>query len=235
MFDLDLALNTFLPMAEAAYCRGSLPAGFSPLAELKLDASIAVAHFNGMHEDPLNTAFGFVAESQDSVVVSFRGTQTECEWGDDFDFVWDRFIPVLPSIQIEQGFKTVYMALRDSLDWPANPKRLLITGHSLGAALALLCGVDLQDRGMHPELYTFAGPRVGGRMFRDYFDRHVPECYRIVNQWDLVPHAPLEIMGYVHVGTEVRIDGGFTADPHVAHSLTSYRTGLEAKEAKKAA
>ena len=235
MFDIDLTLDTILPLAEAAYGNAPMPAGFQVTSTLKLDAPIAVSHFRDMHEDPINTAFGFVAQSSDALVVSFRGTQTECEWADDFDFLWERFDPILPSIEVEQGFKKVYMALRDAVEWSGETKRLIVTGHSLGAALALLCAVDLRDRNLHPEVVTFAGPRTGGRVFREYFERAVPSCFRVVNLWDVVPHAPTELMGYVHVGTEVRVDGGFTDDLRVAHSLTSYRAGLERLKAKRAA
>ena len=52
--------------------------------------------------------------------------------------------------------------------------------------------------------YTFGQPRVGNVAYADYFKSILPE-YRVVHYADIVPHLPLEAMGFHHVPTEVRV------------------------------
>jgi hypothetical protein len=84
-------------------------------------------------------------------------------------------------------------------------KRWLVTGHSLGGALATLTSYHLAKLG-HTiyGVYTIACPRVGNPAFaRDYNDT-VPYHYRSANLDDLVTQLPLPNHGtsvcYTHVG-----------------------------------
>ncbi len=175
--------------------------------------------------------FGFVATKGDEILISFRGTQHEREWLEDFDGL---SVPNLYGQgHVHQGFQIQYTAIRKSLlallRWTM-PQSVSITGHSLGAALAVLAAADLTQQSKIPRIrvYTFAGPRVGTPGFSNWFDGLVPDCYRICNLWDIVTHLPSQILGYSHVGHGVLIDGGFSTDLHVTHRLrASYTSGLE--------
>lgn len=212
-FDSRLALDTILPLAEAAYSYSEtgVPSGW------KLDAELGPDKFGF-----------FASRTTGSSIVSFRGTESMDEWLEDFEA-----LPVPNAFGgglAHKGFQDVYAKIRNSviagLKTVSGP--LWITGHSLGAALAVLCAGDLARSGWRPLVYTFAGPRVGFPNFSDWYDRFVPDCYRIVNVRDLVPHLPLTEQGFKHVGRCVTIDGGYTEDLHVAHSLSlSYGPGLE--------
>jgi hypothetical protein len=67
-------------------------------------------------------------------------------------------------------------------------RRLLITGHSKGAALATLAGWRFQEAGRAVgAVYTFGGPRVGNAAFA----RNYPApLYRFEHKDDPVPHLP---------------------------------------------
>lgn len=87
---------------------------------------------------------------------------------------------------------------------PAAP--LLVTGHSLGGALALLAALDI--RALFPSvkvaLYTYGQPRVGNLEFSNYADQLLPISYkRVVHYDDMVAHVPPRISGYQHAGDEV--------------------------------
>ena len=56
-------------------------------------------------------------------------------------------------------------------------------------------------------MYTFGQPRVGNPTFAAAFAAVVDE-YRVVHWRDLVPHLPLELMGYAHPPTEVCVPEG---------------------------
>jgi len=165
-------------LAEAAYDVTKLPARW------KLVATIQPGDF------------GFVAISDNITAISFGGTEVRGEWLKDFDGIAlpNRFGRGL----MHQGFQDQYVELRTSLlaalklAASLHPSSLMwITGHSLGAALATLFACDTTMVGGFQRLtYTWAGPRVGWHDFAQWFEECWGPLYRIVNEWDVVPHAP---------------------------------------------
>ena len=158
---------------------------------------------------------GFVLTSKTSNVIVFRGTQRSTEWLYNFyarqqDYhnpagseAWGR---------VHRGFVANYnsiieptpRAVASQLD-PSVP--CYLTGHSLGAALAVLASVDLAVNlpRLKPQLqlYTYAGARVGDPTFARLHIQTVPNHYRIVNLADVVPLLPpIQSPGgtYVHTG-----------------------------------
>lgn len=76
---------------------------------------------------------------------------------------------------------------------------VILTGHSLGGALALLCGLRIA----HHAVYTFGMPRVceGGLI------SELPPChYRYVLDGDPVPMTPFRSLGFRHDMPSVRLD-----------------------------
>lgn len=73
------------------------------------------------------------------------------------------------------------------------------TGHSMGAALATLAAA----RHAPSAVYTFGSPRVGNQAFIASLS-NVP-IYRIVDDEDIVTTVPSEVLGFRHVGTELRL------------------------------
>lgn len=220
-FDPHFALDTILPLAEAAYDLSKLPSGWTLSAPIQPDN------------------FGFIAYSTEAVAVSIRGTEIhpeepnpDREWIEDFDGF---AVPnQLGKGMVHQGFQNQYLKIRGSIIAELRKLNLelpvWITGHSLGAALAVLCQADLAPA-FKTLAYTWAGPRVGWADFATWFGSLKIECYRVVNEWDIVPHAPPEVNGFRDVGEKILIDGG---RPRLdkqffgtAHSLElSYRPGV---------
>jgi triacylglycerol lipase len=92
-------------------------------------------------------------------------------------------------------------------------KPLLITGHSLGGALAALAGVCFvltRTTAKVPEvrrIYTFGQPRVGVQKFCTSYDRFVPnKLIRFVNDRDLVPRVPLRSQLFADSGRMIHFD-----------------------------
>lgn len=215
-FDAALCLSTILPLAEAAYQSVRiLPDGWR------------VTHLI----QPDN--FGFIATTgvNGDACVSFRGTEHEREWLNDFDAF------VVPNDYgdgfVHRGFQRQYAGLRPSLavaaeafDWEAF-QRVFFIGHSLGGALAQLAAADLfRHLGKCAEGYTFESPRAGWFNWANYFNQNIPVWWRIENHWDVVPHVPPEGLGYRHVGTSILVDPGYVPDAHVNHSLAQVRAGF---------
>lgn len=138
--------------------------------------------------------FGFVARNRatGTVFVTFRGTQSPGDWLSNISF------PQVPFRDqwgnVEKGFAELYIQMSQSVVGPvqqSGAKNVVVTGHSLGGALATLATADLAANGIVPSLYSFASPRAGNREFTRKLNATVPVMWRIVNTEDIVTTVPL--------------------------------------------
>ena len=83
--------------------------------------------------------------------------------------------------------------------------RVLVTGHSLGGALATLAAVEIKERDLAVNVtaYTFGAPRVGNKHFTAYSNALVPNAFAIINKEDPVPRIPK--LGYKRTGQRVNM------------------------------
>ncbi|KAL0950172.1 hypothetical protein HGRIS_010165 [Hohenbuehelia grisea] len=163
---------------------------------------------------------------EEAIIVSHQGT-------DPFEFealVTDlkftpkpldpKLFPGLPKgILVHHGFSDAHK--RTAKDVLGEVKRLLqktkykkvyITGHSLGGALAsleaLFLTLQLKD---HPDVsikaVTYGMPRVGNQQFADTFDKLVPNYKRINRHRDLIPALPPR--SFHHMAGPIQIDVDF--------------------------
>ena len=172
---------------------------------------------------PAPEAFGFVARNRTSglVFTVYRGTESPQDWIADFTF------PQVPHPlgNVEQGFSDVYDQTADSvaaaIQRAGGKPNVIATGHSLGAALAVLAAAGIVASGAAAQtaLYSFAGPRVGDLAFAAGFNRRVADTEDIVTTVPLatpapsagmLPHNPLtflnnlgQTLDYEHVGNSV--------------------------------
>jgi predicted lipase len=86
---------------------------------------------------------------------------------------------------------------------------IVVAGHSLGAALALLELVYLPlhvPTGTRVSAFTYGMPRVGNGPFANYVDAaYNGNLTHINNKEDVVPIVPGKFLGYVHPSGEVHI------------------------------
>lgn len=250
-FDPRLARDVVLPLAAAAAAvfdnpgaAPVLPDGYHFTALLEADEAVlaeiadAPAAFARAVIGP-GPVFGLVGANPaaKTAFVAFRGTRTLSEWLDNFDAAADTYIPVAGFGEVHAGWMALYTTIRPSLVGTlvtacAGCDQLLVTGHSLGAALAVLAAPDLATNippRMEPRLITFAGPKTGLHSFVQAFNVAIESCFRVVNQFDIVPHLPLAFpfLPYEHVGVEIPVDSGGPVDPADRHNLDAYRHGLD--------
>lgn len=178
----------------------------------RLTAILAGAGFAApaCFHNPRTGAQGFGTVAGGTAYVALRGTQITSI----LDLLADALaIPVRwPGAgRVDWGFWNAFRSIRQPIeDWlaEARPARLVITGHSLGAAMATLMAA------LHPEaaLVTFGSPRVGNRAFVAQFG-DARDIRRFVDCLDAVPKLPPPL-GYVHVREMIYIDGkGVPHDP----------------------
>ncbi|XP_047333655.1 phospholipase A(1) DAD1, chloroplastic-like [Impatiens glandulifera] len=200
------------------------------------------------------------------VVIALRGTSTFLEWIENLRATLTPVSDDSDSGMVESGFLSLYTS-RTS-DSPSlqeqvreEIRRLLktygnetlsvtITGHSLGAALAILAAYDIKKtirRELLVTVISFGGPRVGNRSFRNVLEQQGTKVLRIVNSDDLVTKLPGFVLDaednsygqwagipgwlpwwvYAEVGRELRLSS--RQSPHLAginvatcHELGTY-------------
>ncbi|HSS52343.1 MAG TPA: lipase family protein [Thermoanaerobaculia bacterium] len=153
-----------------------------------------------------------LAFNKEFAIVAFRGTQAD-DWRDLFDD--SRFaLTDWMNGRVHCGFKAAFLRIQEKLSAalkahaPGLP--VWMTGHSLGAAIAVLAADTIETRG----IYTFGLPRVGEPIFVGHFNqRYSGRSFRYVNDHDVVTHVPpgRPVTSYLHIEEARSID----ADGHV--------------------
>ncbi|KAA8499473.1 Lipase [Porphyridium purpureum] len=136
------------------------------------------------------------------------------------------------------GFGVAYISVRRDVIvlvqlLLAKKKRpVLLTGHSLGGALATLfayhlskvCSEDIRENIV---LVTCGSPRVGNYFFRQRFQERVQNAWRMCVEGDPVPRIPK--LPFFHVGKLIilRIDGEIVADPSIVEEVHAARQPIK--------
>ena len=177
------------------HCEKMKANGYKTLfAELLPNGPVTAEAFSIFYKAPTN-----------QVIVSFRGTNSNLQLMAEFlggiGAVYD-LQPGFPEFRVLSYFYNKYKnTIRSTLFKDLNIVKAkyptasyVITGHSLGGALATLASFDLSKSGMIPkskmQLYNFGSPRVGNYEFVTALMKEGFPIYRIVNSRDPVPHVP---------------------------------------------
>lgn len=226
VFSKPLAL-LLIDLNEACYvaCQtgtATLPAGFTIQAMVKAVAGADML----LKEDPETAWIMVVRDSTGQQYIACRGTQDQYE-NRKFWEEWALDLLAEPKVpfgggRVHRGFYTAWQALRPGLVAVGVDSNAIVTGHSLGAAIATLCAVDL---GLLDRTIVFACPIVGDAAFAAGLSGSI----RVTNKPDIVPHVP-DGVGFTN-GTaqlEYSVSGpGDLLHLHVAHNLESYRAGVD--------
>ncbi|CAK9309399.1 unnamed protein product [Citrullus colocynthis] len=183
------------------------------------------------------------------IVIALRGTATCLEWAENVraqlidipaDDCGDGGDP-----KVECGFLSLYKtagahvkSLSESVVeeirrltemYKGETLSITVTGHSLGAALAVLVADEISvcSAEVPPvAVFSFGGPRVGNKMFANRIKSRNVKVLRIVNSQDVITQVPP--VTYSHVGTELRVETKMSpflkpnADVACCHDLEAY-------------
>jgi len=150
--------------------------------------------------------------------VSFRGSDNEQNWVRNNVDIRKTTVPLenTPTQHVHNGFWTgvgynwpvINRFLNIRADHPCPYEKIIFTGHSLGAAQAILNAYKLstlvpaiRDR---LEVYNFGQPRVGNQAFATHLATSIPKYFRLVNHADIVPTVP-DFGVFSHSGRELRL------------------------------
>ena len=163
-----------------------------------------------------------IADADDAatVYVAFRGTQNGRDVVTDINVAdthpaWAD--AAHPKLRLHAGFSKAWSAVRDRVfERIAGASNVVMTGHSLGGALAAIASLDASLTLVPPRTiacYTYGAPQAGDMLFTDAFDRRVARSVRVYTPLDPIPKA-LSTQ-FVHVRGGYPVSPIFGAvDPH---------------------
>ena len=158
-------------------------------------------------DDKKSDTQAFVAMKGKSLYVVFRGTSSKKDAQNDASI--DKVPFIVEGDKVHIGFKSSWDAVKDivikTIDKMSGYDKIVVCGHSLGAAVATLCAYNLSHvYDINIECCTIGSPRVGNKTFKNNYDSRKIKTLRIVHNNDLVTRSPN--IGYYHVNHMLRID-----------------------------
>ena len=174
--------------------------------------------------------------NEDTLTIVFRGSDSKKDWTFNLDFC-KKVIPygnIKSKIKIHSGFLNAYKSknVRNKIKEFVTDKikKIRLSGHSYGAALAIVCAIDLQynfnDKDY--EVIVFGCPKVGNKFFAESYNRRIFKTLRVENVGDIIPKLPFDFMGYKHVGACLNIGRNYIFNLLNVnnHSLQEYYSNI---------
>lgn len=200
-----------LHFAGAAYCSASLVEAWTCGVHCNAVSGLEmIQHIE--HKLQVLAAFVAYDSTQDAIIVAFRGTKGSIQnWVDNLAFTksspWSQF----PDVGVHHGFYGAWTDLKSDVVSAINSirgthatKNIQITGHSLGAAIAIDAAFDLKvDDGFDTSVVDFGSPRAGDKNFAQAVVDQGISVFRVTHHHDPVPHVPPEAFGFYHASQEV--------------------------------
>jgi predicted lipase len=124
-------------------------------------------------EDNTSDTQAIVAAAGDTAIVAFRGSESGLDWGTNFEIDFEQYAFGVNAAGAEiiggvhAGFLTAATAIVPALVEAireSGATRVVLTGHSLGGALAVVVAALLEADPAAPPVsavYTFGSPRTG--------------------------------------------------------------------------
>ena len=189
-----LSTNQFLGMGGANGTKDNLPIGIEVLTEM---AEYCERIYDEGKEIGDNEFAYNVVQDRGVTIISIRGTDNSKNVLTDLDArpFRDRKL----GVQIHRGFRDAAEKLKDDiLENVALEETIILTGHSLGGAIAQILGLWFEDDAYEVQIYTFGSPSV--LIEQMWEDGH----FRVYLENDPVPFLPP--FPYVHWGIRINAE-----------------------------
>ena len=200
--------------AAAAYCRANndspdtkltCAAGNCPLVEAA--DTITRSEFQRTFLTD-NTGYLALSHTAQKIVLAFRGSQSVQNFLNNLNFPF-KPVEYCAGCFVHGGFNLAWKEVRANViddlvaARTAHPDyELVITGHSLGGALASLAAADLRSEGYPSALYTYGSPRVGNDAWTDFVTAQPGGNFRVTHGSDPVPRVAPVLLAFRHISPE---------------------------------
>lgn len=177
---------------------------------------------------------GFITHNDKLVLISLRGTEMKVPFSDVFKDLDARQVRYegyekqdTHEAQAHRGFHDAFLAARNFVDrylkeFYQPDLHIIVCGHSLGGAIALLLGEWLRHNwSKNLQVYTYGAPRAGDHAFV----RRAQELvhHRLVNHQDPIPSVP---SAWMDVEWKLALPASFLISSTPAAGITLFLAGL---------
>jgi Lipase (class 3) len=206
IWDLNIA-NTAVWLSGASYC------GMENYKTMQLGGPATNFQVTNVLYDEETDLQGYIGllKSTRMMYVVFRGSSSRLNWRADFEII-RRDYDTYPECEcsVHTGFYKATENLKDetiyavsNLKRETGYKTVIVTGHSLGAAVAQLMGMELTAVDIYNEVYNYGQPRIGNNKYAEFVNKIMKSLYRFTHDRDMVPHIPPRDVGYLHSCREI--------------------------------
>ena len=158
-----------------------------------------------LNDPETNIIYGIIYYNDTKAVIVFSGSFGLFKNSKKFDYTLSRFYHINHNVNnntsmVNAQLSNIYTSFcKDKIySTLAGKTDIMITGHSLGGALSIICAVDvyldftgnLINSRTH---YAFASPRVGDDVFSQYYSVTV-SGFNVINSEDIIPQIPSSIL-----------------------------------------
>ena len=208
-YDINVA-ETAVWLSGAAYC------GKDNYTSMKLAGPASNFIVENVLYDKKTDLEGYtgVLISTNSIYVVFRGSFSDRNWIDDFEILKTKYHTFSEcDCKVHRGFYQATLNLKNSTINSVNflkkkygYSNVIVTGHSLGAAIAQMMGMELVAVNISNIIYNYGQPRVGDKDYARFVNSILEQqlkLYRFTHDKDIIPHVPPLDIGYVHSCREI--------------------------------
>ena len=189
-----MSTNKFIGMGGASGTKEDLPVGIEVLIEMAEYCERIYDEGKEIGQDEF--AYN-VVQDRGVTIISIRGTDNAKNVLTDLDArpFKDRKL----GVQVHRGFRDASEKLKnDIIENVALEENIILTGHSLGGAIAQILGLWFEDDAYEVQIYTFGSPSV--MIEQMWEDGH----FRVYLENDPVPFLPP--FPYVHWGVRINAE-----------------------------
>ncbi|KAL8950163.1 MAG: hypothetical protein Q9222_003791 [Ikaeria aurantiellina] len=165
-----------------------------------------------------DTGYVAIDDMNQLIVLAIRGSVSKKNWQADWDLIRTD-TKFCHDCHIHRGFQHSWGEMKDAVITSMKEAvkqrpdyRIIVTGHSLGGAIAIIAAAELRQVDDHflavTELYTFGSPRIANKEGAAWLSRQSRYSWRITYDDDIVPRLPPRAIGYHHTEPEYWIGHG---------------------------
>ncbi|KFX89269.1 hypothetical protein V490_07127 [Pseudogymnoascus sp. VKM F-3557] len=213
-------LKYFVQYAAAAYCTNNDDSSGTPITcatgncpDVQAANAVSVLEFDS---SVLTDMQGFLSVStvNQEIVIAFRGSSSIRNWIANINFGYVNF--GCSGCSTHAGFTAAWYEPRAAIlaalksttaQYPSY--KIVVTGHSLGGAVATLAAADIRSQGYAADLFTYGSPRTGNGAFASWVSAQPGITARVTHVNDPVPRLPpMLLAGYRHTTPEYWLSTG---------------------------